>query len=53
MAALALADEEPELAGEILEAAIESIRRPMAAYAPDGAWPEGPGYWNCGMRYGF
>lgn len=50
-AALAVAEEEPGLAGEILGHALDSIRRPMARYAPDGAWPEGPGYWHYGTGY--
>lgn len=49
--ALALADEEPALAGELLQAALESIRLPMAEFAPDGAWAEGPGYWNYATTY--
>ena len=50
-ATLAIADEEPEIAGRILVFALESIRRPMATYAPDGAWPEGPGYWHYATSY--
>lgn len=51
MGALALADEEPALAGEILEAALQSLPLPMAEFAPDGAWNEGPGYWNYATAY--
>jgi hypothetical protein len=46
MGALALADEEPKLAGEFLEGALKSIQLAMAEFAPDGAWAEGPGYWD-------
>ncbi|MBI2947702.1 MAG: heparinase II/III family protein [Verrucomicrobia bacterium] len=49
--ALALADEEPELAGEILHAGLESIQLAMVEFAPDGAWKEGPGYWNYATSY--
>ena len=49
--ALALADEEPALARLIVEGAIKSLPRAMAAYAPDGAYPEGPGYWGYGTSY--
>jgi len=49
--ALAIADEEPELAGEILSSAVESIRPAMANFGPDGAWAEGPGYWNYASSY--
>jgi hypothetical protein len=49
--ALAIADEEPALAGEILEKAIASVPLAMASYAPDGAWNEGPGYWAYATTY--
>jgi hypothetical protein len=49
--ALALADVEPEIGGEILYSALESIQLPMAEFAPDGAWKEGPGYWNYATSY--
>jgi len=49
--ALALADDEPELAGEILRAGLESIQIAMAEFAPNGAWKEGPGYWNYATAY--
>ena len=49
--ALALADEQPELAAGILDRALQSIRLPMAEYAPDGGWNEGPGYWHYATRY--
>jgi len=46
MGALAIADAEPQLAGEILHDVLESLPLAMAEFAPDGAWKEGPGYWN-------
>lgn len=49
--ALALADEEPALARLIVRGAVASLPRAMAAYAPDGAYPEGPGYWGYGTSY--
>ncbi len=48
--ALALADEEPDRARRILDSALDSVRHGMATYAPDGGWPEGPGFWNYGTR---
>ena len=51
VAALALATEQPELAREILRAALASVPRAMASYAPDGGWNEGPGYWNYATSY--
>src|SRR5439155_19798886 len=41
----------PELARQILEATRKSIAAPMSSFAPDGGWPEGPGYWNYATRY--
>ncbi|MBN2583439.1 MAG: heparinase II/III family protein [Planctomycetes bacterium] len=49
--ALAIADEEPQIAGRILAAALPSVQLPMAEFAPDGAWGEGPGYWHYAVRY--
>lgn len=49
--ALALADVEPELAGEFLSAALRSIQLAMREYGPDGAWAEGPGYWRYATQY--
>jgi hypothetical protein len=51
MGALAVADEQPRLAGRILAHAIASIPLAMEAYAPDGAGKEGVGYWDFGSRY--
>jgi len=51
MGALALADVEPQLAGEALHDALESVQIAMAEFAPDGAWSEGPGYWNYATIY--
>ena len=51
MGALALADVEPQLCGEILHGALESLPLAMAEFAPDGAWKEGPGYWNYATTY--
>jgi hypothetical protein len=51
MGALAVAEELPQLAGEIIQNALRSIRGAMAQFAPDGAWSEGPGYWNYATFY--
>jgi hypothetical protein len=51
VAALAIADEEPALAAEVIESARASIPLAMRTLAPDGGWPEGPGYWGYAMRY--
>lgn len=49
--ALALADEEPALARLVIEGVRKSLPLAMAAYAPDGAYPEGPAYWVYGTGY--
>jgi hypothetical protein len=49
--ALAIADEEPLLAGELLADGLNSIQLAMTEFAPDGAWAEGPGYWNYATTY--
>jgi hypothetical protein len=51
LGALALADVEPELAGEFLHDALGSLQLPMREFAPDGAWAEGPGYWDYATEY--
>lgn len=51
LGALAIAEDEPELASFIVSSAIASLPRAMASYSPDGAWAEGPGYWNYATRY--
>jgi hypothetical protein len=51
MGALAVGDEEPQIAGEILHDAIGSVPRAMKSYAPDGGWAEGPGYWGYATTY--
>ena len=49
--ALAVADEEPEKSRVLIRDALESLPRALAAYAPDGGWAEGPGYWHYGTSY--
>ncbi len=49
--ALAIAETDPSYARAIVPAAIKSLPRAMKTYAPDGAWPEGPGYWNYATSY--
>lgn len=49
--ALAIADDEPQLATFILNSALQSLPLAMKEYAPDGGWAEGPGYWSYATRY--
>ena len=50
-AALALADEEPALARTVIAGVRTSLPLATEAYQPDGAYPEGPGYWDYGTGY--
>ncbi len=51
LGALAVLEDEPELAAQIVSRAVDGVPRAMAEYAPDGAYPEGPGYWGYGTSY--
>ena len=51
LGALAIAEDEKELAEKIIDNALASIPRGVSVYAPDGAYPEGPGYWVYGTAY--
>jgi len=48
---LAIGDEEQNVGRYILGKSLTSLPIAMAGYAPDGGWPEGPGYWNYATRY--
>ncbi len=49
--ALAVMEDEPELAARTVHNAIHNVTRSMAVYAPRGSYPEGPGYWAYGTSY--
>lgn len=49
--ALAVADREPELSKGIVDRAVENLKYSASAYAPDGVYPEGPGYWEYGTSF--
>jgi hypothetical protein len=49
--ALAIADEEPDLAASIIHYARKSIPTSLDGFQPDGAWAEGPGYWRYATEY--
>lgn len=49
--AMAIYEDYPELAKQIINRAIESIALPMKDYAPNGAYPEGYGYWGYGTSF--
>ncbi|MBD8387742.1 glycoside hydrolase family 88 protein [Dysgonomonas sp. BGC7] len=49
--AVAIMEDQPRLAKELIERSVKSIRQPMKRYGPDGAYPEGYGYWHYGTTY--
>ncbi len=49
--ALAVAEDHPGLAQNVIERAIASIPLSMDEYKPDGAYPEGYGYWGYGTSF--
>jgi hypothetical protein len=48
---LATLEDEPELAARTVHQALHHVTRSMHAYAPNGSYPEGPGYWSYGTTY--
>jgi len=51
LGALAVADEEPAIAREVLDATRASVPLAMASFGPDGGWAEGPSYWDYATAY--
>jgi hypothetical protein len=49
--AMAIFEDHPELAKQIINRAITSMEIPMNDYGPDGAYPEGYGYWEYGTSF--
>ena len=49
--ALAVYDEYPELARELIDRAVNTIGISMGEYAPEGVYPEGYGYWGYGTNF--
>jgi hypothetical protein len=49
--ALAIYEDNPTLSKQIIERAKESIKLPLEDYNPDGAYPEGYGYWGYGTSF--
>lgn len=49
--ALAIADDQPDLAQRIITRTVASLGPITAKYEPDGAYPEGPLYWRYGTTY--
>jgi rhamnogalacturonyl hydrolase YesR len=51
LGALAIADQEPALAAQVLQFARLKNIHGLKPYAPDGIYPEGPSYWSYGTTY--
>jgi len=49
--ALAIAEDEPVLAAQIIARAVNTVPLAMHDFAPDGAYPEGAGYWGYGTTF--
>jgi len=49
--ALAIYDEHPDIAREVIERAIETIPLAKKDYEPVGSYPEGYGYWGYGTSF--
>lgn len=49
--ALAIAETDPAIAGQTIARAVNTVPLAMHEYAPDGAYPEGPGYWGYGTTF--
>jgi hypothetical protein len=49
--ALAVLEDAPDLTARTVHNAVHNVTYSMAAYAPRGSYPEGPGYWAYGTSY--
>ena len=49
--ALAVMEDEKELAEFVVHRAVNKVQMAMNEYEPDGAYPEGPGYWSYGTTF--
>ncbi|QDU87048.1 Heparinase II/III-like protein [Pirellulimonas nuda] len=49
--ALAVMEDEPELAARTIQNAVNNVPNSMKAFAPKGSYPEGPGYWAYGSGF--
>ncbi len=50
-AALALAEENPDETARLVQRCVDFLPFSMKALAPNGNYPEGPGYWNYGVEF--
>ena len=50
-ASIAVAEQVPELAAKTISRALNGLPHALAAYGPDGAYPEGSTYWSYGTSF--
>lgn len=50
-AAIVIAEKNPELAAKTISRSLNGMPEALKQYAPDGVYPEGPGYWDYGTSY--
>ena len=50
-AAITIADIDPELAAKTISRSLEGMPKALAAYGPDGLYPEGATYWGYGTSF--
>ncbi len=51
IASLALLPRHRDLAATLTAKCVAASHETLRAFAPDGAWPEGPSYWSLAVRY--
>jgi hypothetical protein len=51
IAALAIWEDEPQVAAQTIKRSLKGIPHTMDTYAPDGIYFEGPSYWSYGTSY--
>lgn len=51
LGALAVGEEESQLCGMVIEKGLRLMEYLLKSFAPDGAWYEGPGYWEYAVMY--
>lgn len=50
-ASIMIADENPDLAARTISRSLDGMPYALAAYGPDGVYPEGATYWNYGTTF--
>jgi hypothetical protein len=50
-ASIVIAEKDPELAAKTISRSLNGMPYALKQYAPDGVYPEGPGYWEYGTSF--